>query len=116
MIHLLNRVTQRCLLSVFSLPALELLEELKAADVRLAVEGDELVVKGHLTDEWRERIKANKSGLVDLVRAGEHLWRPVAEWEFKRVGGRMVGKRLDAPGEQCWPIEPSPEDKVAAIQ
>lgn len=103
-------------MNVFSLPALELLEELKAADVRLAVEGDELVVKGHLTDEWRESIKANKSGLVDLVRAGEHLWRPVAEWQFKRDGDWMVGQRLDAPGEKCWLIKPSKADKAAMVQ
>ena len=92
-------------MNVFSLPARQLLEELKAADVRLAVEGDELVVTGHLTDKLREGIKTNKSGLIDLIRAGEHLWQPESEWEFKRVGDQMVGKRLDAPGEKCWPIE-----------
>ena len=43
-------------------------------------------------------------------------WVMVSEWEFKRVGNRMVGKRLDAPGETSWPIEPSSADKVAKIQ
>ena len=62
-------------MNVFNLPAREQLEELKAANIRLAVEGDELVVTGHLTDKLREGIKTNKAGLIDLIRAGEHLWR-----------------------------------------
>jgi len=84
---------------VFSLSADILLKKLIRAGVQLRLVGEELQVKGNgdLDPDIREEIKANKSGLIDLVRAGEHLWRPVAEWEFKRDGNRMVGKRLDAP-------------------
>ena len=103
---------------VFNLSADILLKKLIRAGIQLRLVGEELQVKGNgeLDPAIREEIKANKSGLIDLIRAGEHLWQPVAEWEFKRVGNQMVGKRLDALGEKCWPIEPSPEDKVASIQ
>ena len=43
-------------------------------------------------------------------------WVKVSEWEFKRVGNQMVGKRLDAPGETRWTIEPSTEDMATTVQ
>ncbi len=103
---------------VFTLSADTLFKKLIRAGVQLRLVGEELQVKGNgeLDPGIREEIKANKSGLIDLVRVGEHLWRPESEWEFKRVGDWVVGRRLDAPGEQCWPIEPIPADEVAKIQ
>ncbi len=32
-------------------------------------------------------------------------WQRIAEWDFRREGNRMIGKRLDGPGETCWTIE-----------
>ena len=102
---------------VFTLSADILLKKLIRAGVQLRLVGEKLQVKGNgeLDPGIREEIKANRSGLIDLVRAGEHLWRPVAEWQFWRDGDWMIGKRLDAPGETSWPIEPIPEDKVASL-
>ena len=95
------------LVRVFTLSADILLKKLIQAGVQLRLVGKELQVKGNgkLDPAVREEIKANKSGLIDLIRAGEHLWRPVSEWQFKRDGDWMVGERLDAPGEKYWPIE-----------
>lgn len=93
---------------VFTLSAVNLLEKLIDHAVRLRVIDDELQVKanGGLNPEVREAIKKHKSALMQLVQAGNHKWRPVAEWEFRRNGNRMSGKRLDAPGEKSWTIKP----------
>ena len=98
------REIQRCPLNVFSLAALELLEELRTANVRLSIDSQDLIVTGHLTDEWRKQIRQNKPELMRLVQAGEHRWRKLAEWEFTRNGDRMFGTRLDAPGEKSWTL------------
>ena len=93
---------------VFTLSADILLKKLVGAGIQLRLVGEELQVKGKgkLDPGIREEIKANKLSLIDLVRAGEHLWRPVAEWQFRKDGDWMVGERLDAPGERAWRIEP----------
>ena len=99
------RTTKRCQLKVFSLAALELLDTLKDRGARLSLDGDNIVVKGFLTDDLRDQIREHKQGLIDLMEDGEHLWQKVAEWQFWREGDRMMGRRLDAPGEKSWPIE-----------
>jgi len=67
------------------------------------------------TDKNRKREVISLRCITDKTDKKEK-WVTVSEWEFKCVGNQLIGKRLDAPGESSWPIEPSPEDKVAAIQ
>ena len=76
------------LVCIFTLSADSLLKKLIRTGVQLRLVGQELQVKGNgkLDPAIREEIKANKSGLIDLIRAGEHLWRPVAEPEFSKKG------------------------------
>lgn len=87
---------------IFRLSAANLLERLIASGARLRLVGNELQVKG-LNREFREEIKGNKQGLMDLVRAGEHKRQPVEAWSYQRDGDWMVGTRLDKPGIfQFW--------------
>ena len=90
--------------------AKNLLEQLVNSGVRLRVVGDELQVNGDLNDGLREQIRKYKTHLVELVQAGEHRWKRIAEWDFRREDNRMIGQRLDAPGETSWTIEDSDHD------
>ena len=85
--------------------AKNLLEQLVNSGIRLRVVGDELQVNGDLNDGLREQIRKYKTHLVELVQAGEHRWKRIAEWDFRREDNRMIGQRLDAPGEISWTIE-----------
>ncbi len=85
----------------------KLLEELKAKDIHLSLYGKRLRVKGNCSDELKEQVLENKKGLIQLVMLGEHRWRKVEEWEFRREGNRMIGKRLDEAGETSWQITSS---------
>lgn len=87
----------------FDANSAELLEQLISVGCRLAVDGRDLVVKGHLTDELRERIRHNKAGLVELVVAGEARWHRIAEWNFTRTPTGILWKRLDKPEGKFWP-------------
>ena len=90
---------------IFRLSAANLLERLIASGARLRLVGNELQVKG-LNREFREEIKGNKQGLMDLVRAGEHKRQPVEEWSYWRDGVWMVGTRLDKPRTfQFWFVD-----------
>ncbi len=73
---------------VFDLSAAKVLEQLINSHVRLRVVEGQLQVKtnGGLTSDMREQIRRNKQGLVELVLAGEHKWRPVEEWESGQGG------------------------------
>ncbi len=94
---------------VFSLSAAELLEQIIASGAHLRLVGDELQIKidGGADRRLQEEIKRNKKGLTQLVQAGEHRWRPVETWSYRREGNRMIGKRLDEAGETSWEITPS---------
>ncbi len=85
----------------------KLLEELKAKGIKLFLTGEKLRVQGELSDEFKKRVLKNKEGLIQLVKLGEHRWRKVEEWEFRREGNRMIGKRLDEAGETSWQITSS---------
>jgi len=85
----------------------KLLDELKAKGIKLALTGEKLRVQGELSDEFKNRVLKNKEGLIQLVKLGEHRWRKVEEWEFRREGNRMIGKRLDEAGEASWEVTPS---------
>jgi len=85
----------------------KLLEELKEKWVKLSFAGEKLRVQGELSDELKKRVLKNKEGLIQLVKLGEHRWRKVEEWEFRREGNRMVGKRLDEAGEASWEVTSS---------
>jgi len=93
----------------FSLSAVQLLERLVASGAQLRLVGDELQIKmnGRADRKLRDEIKKHKTGLTQLVQAGEHRWRPVETWEFRREGNRMIGKRLDEAGEASWEVTPS---------
>ena len=82
----------------------KLLDELKAKGIKLALTGERLRVQGELSDEFKERVLNSKEGLIQLVKLGEHRWRRVEEWEFRREGNRMIGKRLDEAGEASWEV------------
>jgi len=90
-----------------SAEAAELLEELKEKGVRLSLNKQKLRVEGKLPDNLKEEVRKNKEGLIQLVKLGEHRWRKVEEWEFRREGNRMIGKRLDEAGETSWQITSS---------
>jgi len=94
---------------VFSLSATELLERIIASGAHLRLVGDELQVKmdGGADRKLREEIKRNKTGLTELVQAGEHKWHPIETWSYRREGNRMIGKRLDKAGETSWEVTPS---------
>ena len=85
----------------------KLLEELKGNGVKLSLPGEKLRVQGELSDELKKRVLKNKKGLIQLIKLGEHRWRKVEEWEFRREGNRMIGKRLDEAGEASWEVTPS---------
>ena len=85
----------------------KLLEELMGKGIKLSLPGEKLRVQGELSDELKKRVLKNKEGLIQLVRLGEHRWRKVEEWEFRREGSRMIGTRLDEAGETDWEITPS---------
>ncbi len=94
----------------------KLLEELKANGIKLFLTGEKLRVQGELSDEFKKRVLKNKEGLIQLVKLGEHRWRKVEEWEFRREGNKMVGKRLDKAGEMSWQVtssNPLEERKVS---
>ena len=72
---------------------------------------------------WMKRrelgIKPREEDVLAVAQGGsEDRWRKVEEWRFKREGSRMVGKRLDAPGEMSWEVKPSAplENKGAVLQ
>ncbi len=92
---------------------MELLEELKSADFRLSIDGEDLLIQGHLSDELRERIREDKYGLMHLIAAGEHRWTETEGWKFElvdlpRLDGNgcdrwMAGRKLDSPERfQFW--------------
>ena len=85
----------------------KLLEELKAKDIHLSLYGKRLRVKGGCSDDLKKQVLKNKEELIQLVKLGEHRWRKVEEWEFRREGNRMVGTRLDEAGQTAWEITPS---------
>ena len=85
----------------------QLLEELKAEGIKLSFNNGKLRVQGELSDYLKEQVLKNKEGLIQLVKLGEHRWRKVEEWEFRREGNRMIGKRLDEAGEASWEVTPS---------
>ena len=90
---------------VFSLSAAELLERIIASGTQLRLVGDELQIKMNGEDRrLQEGIKRHKTGLKELVQAGEHKWYPVETWSYRREGNRMVGKRLDEAGEKAWEV------------
>ena len=80
----------------------KLLEELKTKGVKLALTGEKLRVQGKLSDELKKQVLENKKGMIQLVKLGEHRWRKIEEWEFRRGGNRMIGKRLDEAGGTSW--------------
>ena len=86
---------------VFSLSAAELLEQIIASGAQLRLVGDELQIKmnGGVDRRLQEEIKRNRTGLTKLVQEGEHKWRPVETWTYRREGDRLIWKRLDAAGE-----------------
>ena len=94
---------------VFSLSSAELLEQIITSGAQLRLVGDELQIKMNGGgDRWlQKKIKRNKDGLTQLVQAGEHKWRPVETWSYRREGNRMIGTRLDEAGETSWEITPS---------
>ena len=94
---------------VFSLSAAELLEQIITSGAQIRLVGDELQIKidGGVNYKLQEEIKRNKTGLIELVQAGEHKWHPVETWSYRREGNRMVGKRLDEAGETSWEVTPS---------
>jgi len=90
---------------VFSLSASELLERIIAAGGQVRLVGDELQIKmnGGVDRGLRKAIKSNKTGLKQLVREGEHKFRPVETWSYRREGNRMIGIRLDEAGKSLPP-------------
>ncbi len=89
MIPLVKRMNRRFRLRNFSFDALELLDTLKSCDIKLSLDGEKIVVKGHLTDDLRHRIREHKQHLVELIEDGEHKWRPVEEWESGQGGNNQ---------------------------
>jgi len=92
----------------FSLTAVAVLSDMVALGCRLTLEGENLVVQGFLSDDLRRRIWKNKRALVELVKAGEHRWRPIEDWhvqvEQARLGDGhftrwLVFYNLDRPGD-----------------
>ena len=73
-LFLLTMNRRRCRLKYFSLAALDLLEALKGRGVRLNLEGENIVIKGYLTDDLRHQIREHKQDLIDLMKDGEHRW------------------------------------------
>ena len=63
----------------FSLSAARLLERLIASGARLRLTGSDLQIKmnGQPNHRLRQEIERNRDGLIQLVQAGEHRWRPV---------------------------------------
>ncbi len=100
---------------IFSLSAANLLERLIASGARLRLVGNELQVKG-LNREFREEIKGNKQGLMDLVRAGEHKRQPVEAWSYWRDDNWMEGCRLDEPAWTRWKINGQDQQNKAQEQ
>jgi len=96
-------------MEVFSLSAAELLEQIITSGTELRLVGDELQIKidGGADRRLQEGVKRNKDGLKQLVQAGEHKWRPVETWSYRREGNRMIGTRLDEAGETSWEVTPS---------
>ncbi len=99
---------RRSLVRCFSLTAVSVLSDMVALGCRLTSEGENLVVEGSLDDDLRRRIRENKRGLVELVKAGEHRWRPTQKWhaqvEETRLGDGhftrwLVFYSLDRPGD-----------------
>ena len=90
-----------------SVAADKLLDELKKKGVKLSLNNGKLRVEGKLADSLKEEVRKNKEGLIELVKLGEHRWRKLEEWEFRREGNRMIGKRLDEAGETSWQITSS---------
>jgi len=102
----------------FSLSAAQLLERLIASGARLRLAGNDLQIKMHGQSDrkLREEIERNKTGLTQLVQAGEHRWHPVETWNYRREGNRIIGKRLDEAGEASWEVtssNPIEERKVS---
>ena len=104
-------------MQVFTLPAADLLTELTARQIRLEIEGEQLIAEGHLDDDLRQRIREHKAGLLALVKAGEHQWRHESHWhaQIEEAGGSrwLVFYSLDQPGKwhahNLW--TPREEDK-----
>lgn len=84
-----KRMNRRFRLRIFNLAALELLDMLKSCDINLSLDGDKIVVKGHLTDDLRHRIREHKQHLVELIKDGEHRWGPGEEWESGQDGNNQ---------------------------
>jgi len=64
---------------IFSLSAAKLLERLIDSGAQLRLVGDDLQIKmhGQPNHRLRQEIERNRDGLIKLVQAGEHRWRPV---------------------------------------
>ena len=108
-----KKTSQRRQLRDFEATSVELLERLSLAGCRLSTDGEDLLVKGHLTDDLRRSIRENKPGLTQLVCAGEGNWDRKAEWCFSliRIPSQtkrgwsdvwVLGERLDKGGWTLW--------------
>ena len=84
------------------------MSDMVALGCRLTLEDENLVVEGTLNDDLRRQIRENKMGLVELVKAGEHRWRPTQTWHAQveeiRFGNRCLTRwlvlyNLDRPGD-----------------
>ena len=92
-----------------------------ASPIGIQKHASQVNTQNQRTDITDKTDRTRKKGVISLRCITDKTdrtekWVTVSEWEFKRVGNSLIGKRLDAPGETSWPIEPSPEDKVASIQ
>ena len=72
-------------MSEFSIEAANLLERLNCAGFRLTADGEDIVVRGQLTDQLRSAIQFNKPELIELLKAGEGNWIRRSEWEFSML-------------------------------
>ncbi len=117
-----KKTSQRRQLRDFEATSVELLERLSLAGCRLSTDGEDLLVKGHLTDDFRRSIRENKSGLMQLLQTGETDWEKQAEWRFVllRIPSQtkrgltdiwVVGERSDKPEITFWFVASQKQDE-----
>ena len=87
---------------VIALEAVELLKELVQKGIRLSVNSHTLRAEGNLTDDLKNRMKAHRFDLFQLVEMGEHRWGPGEGWESGEDGDWPEGSRLDESEYIRW--------------
>ena len=86
-------------MSEFSIEAANLLERLNCAGFRLSADGEDIVVRGQLTDQLRSAIQCHKPELIELLKAGEGNWIRMAEWEFSML---RLPSQINPAMKDCW--------------